>query len=573
MFLLQKIVLSIRLAISKYTIDAKEIDLLLVGRPWLSADDFNIPLDKVTEVLDSNNEQEVFIESNEINLTKKIKNLTDYEYKDVIMDNYGKPLLDINNNLIGYLNPDTLECVSVKIFYNENNLLSNKVEVREYDFNELSFKNDVLVSWIDTRTDNGFIREYNNKRYYYNKNNKLINFESTFNCTSFPKENKDINLNEKIATIDFETYGDSNYGLGLHQVYAAGFAIKSNTELHYIEPLENSSQFINRFFYNILMNYDLDGYTIYAHNLGRFDSIFIIKSLVLNKDINIKPVWKDNSILSLTIEHLNTKIILLDSLQLIPDKLENILNSFNSKFKKGNFPHNFVNKKNLFYKGIKPSKDFYNNISELEYSEIPENNWNLKKETLSYLKSDVEGLLDVAIKFNRVIFKKYNLNMTKFKTLPSLALAVYRSSYLPENIRSELKILKGEIEREIRTSYFGGNVEIFMNETSNSYLYDLNSQYSKAMLNDMPVGNPILSLETNLNSIFGFTQGEITCPNENTLQVPFIQYRDPITNMVSCPRGKFTRLIFSEEIKYALKYGYSIKINYSYQFKRGKTYS
>lgn len=86
----------------------------------------------------------------------------------------------------------------------------------------------------------------------------------------------------------------------------------------------------------------------------------------------------------------------------------------------------------------------------------------------------------------------------------------------------------------------------------------------------MPVGDPILSLENNLDNIFGFVYGEITAPNENILQVPFIQYRDPYNNTVSCPRGKFKRLIFSQEIKYALKYGYSIDIEYCYKFKRGK---
>lgn len=54
------------------------------------------------------------------------------------------------------------------------------------------------------------------------------------------------------------------------------------------------------------MNPKLDGYTFYAHNLGRFDAIFIIKSLVTNKNIKLSPVWKDNSIVSLVI-NLNKK--------------------------------------------------------------------------------------------------------------------------------------------------------------------------------------------------------------------------------------------------------------------------
>jgi hypothetical protein len=250
--------------------------------------------------------------------------------------------------------------------------------------------------------------------------------------------------------------------------------------------------------------------------------------------------------------------------------LDSILKSYQCKIKKGYFPYSFVNKNNLNYIGDKPSKDFYNNISELEYNKIKKNNWNLKKETLDYLKSDVEGLLEVLTKFSLNIFSKYQLNITKFKTLPSLVLAVYRSSYIPSHLVKDLKMVKGEVEREIRTSYFGGNVDVFINSISNGYLYDVNSQYSTAMLNDMPIGEPVLSLETNLNLIFGFVYGEITCPDEHSLQVPFIQYKDPFGRMNECPRGKFKRLIFSEEIKYALKFGYTINIEYCYQFKRGK---
>ena len=99
----------------------------------------------------------------------------------------------------------------------------------------------------------------------------------------------------------------------------------------------------------------------------------------------------------------------------------------------------------------------------------------------------------------------------------------------------------------------------------------MNSQYAKAMLNDMPIGNPILSLEKDLDKIFGFVYGEITPPGKNNLRVPFIQYRDPSTNLVYCPNNNsFSRLIFYQEIKYALKYGYKFKVEYSYVFDRGK---
>ena len=481
------------------------------------------------------------------------------------------PFFYSNKNLIGYKLNET-EGASINTYYNNENLFCNKVSIKEYDKDKLSFKYsyDDLTFWVDVRTDSGFIREYNKKKYFYDNNNNLINVEVNYNCTKFPIYRKDSNLNKKIGTIDFETYGQHD-GIGFHHVYAGGWAIEGKTKLFYIRKNESDEAFINRIFTTIFMDNSLNDYTFYAHNLGRFYSIFILRSLITNKKINITPLWKDNTILSLKLELNKFKITLLDSLQLIPGSLENILNSFDCSIQKGNFPYKFVNKNNLNYIGDKPDKKFYNkNISDFEYSNIPNNNWDLKKETLNYLKSDIEGLLEVIIKFRDNIYNRYQLNITKFKTLPSLVMSVYCSSYLPDNLKSDLKMVKGELEKEIRTAYFGGNVDVYINKIFYAYHYDINSQYPKAMLNDMPMGDPVLSLETDLNKIFGFVYGEITCPNENILQVPFIQYRDSNKKTVVCPRGKFKRLIFSEEIKYAIKYGYTINIEYCYQFKRVK---
>lgn len=138
------------------------------------------------------------------------------------------------------------------------------------------------------------------------------------------------------------------------------------------------------------MNPELNGYTFYAHNLGRFYSIFILKSLISDNDIELTPTWKENTILSLTLEYGDFKFTLLDSLQLIPGSLDSILKSFNCNIQKGYFPYSFVNENNLYYIGDKPSIKFFNNIQELKYNAMPIDNWSLKKETLKYLKSDIE---------------------------------------------------------------------------------------------------------------------------------------------------------------------------------------
>ena len=561
--------------IDEYSLKDADLELYIMGRPWLSVDEFDIDRfidrknlsDKFNEVLEK--KLSVYTKTLEaIDSSDKISNLKNYPYKNIPMDNYGVPLLDKNSNLIGY-QIEGNKCASIKIYYNDNNLLCHKVSIREFDKINLKFKSVTLKSWVDTKLESGFVREYAKNKYYYDINNNLINVETIYNYSSFPLVKKVLHFDPKIGTIDFETYG-SNLGLGYHKVYAGGWATKDQTQLFYKTSRESSDHLVNRIFKSIFMNPSLDGYTFYAHNLGRFDSIFILKSLMLENDIEITPTWKDNTVISLILEYGEFKIKLLDSLQLIPGSLDNILKSFQCDIKKGYFPYSFVNENNLYYIGDKPSIKFFNNISEINYNSIPENNWNLKKETLSYLKADIEGLLEALIKFNNNIFNKYQLNITKFKTLPGLAFAAYRSSYLPESLRSELKIIKGDLEQKIRTSYFGGNVDVFINEISEGYFYDLNSQYPAAMLQDMPIGDPILSIEKNLDRIFGFVYGKITAPNSDTLRVPFIQYKNPSDRTTVCPRGIFKRLIFSEEIKYALKYGYTMEVEYCYQFKRGK---
>jgi len=556
-----------------YRVFGLDVSFFILSRPWLNADDFNIKLTDVTKKLDKQLEIETYgnsitvLVNNKI-FSDKVLKLQRYLYDDIFMDNYGDPILDKNKNLIGYKINENKH-ITIETFYNDENLLCNKIIIKEFNNKSLSFIGEPIDSWVDIRTESGFIREYNNRKYYYDKFNCITNVGINFSCPQFPLHKKDLNKKDKIGTLDFETYG-TNLGMGHHQVYAAGFSIKGKTELKYIEPGETSENFINRFFYYILNNNKLDGYTIYAHNLGRFDSLFIIKALLLNKDVELIPIWKDNAILSLTLKHNDTKLMLLDSLQLIPGSLNELLESFNCKNKKGIFPYKAVNKKTLFFKGDKPSINLYENISSREYQAIPNTDWNLKDETLNYLKSDVEGLLEVVTKFKENIFNKYQLNIINYKTLPSLALAVYTSSYIPSSLVPDFKMVKGDLEQEIRSSYFGGNVDVFINEIDKGYYYDMNSQYPTAMLNDMPVGEPVLSLENDLNKIFGFVYGEIISPDESILQVPFIQYKDPIWKLNNCPRGKFKRLIFSEEIKYALKFGYRINIDYCYQFKRGK---
>ena len=96
-------------------------------------------------------------------------------------------------------------------------------------------------------------------------------------------------------------------------------------------------------------------------------------------------------------------------------------------------------------------------------------------------------------------------------------------------------MIKGQVEDDIRMSYFGGNVDVYVNEINEGFLYDMNSQYPNAMLNDKPVGNPVYSTDKFLDKNIWFVYGKVTAPSEDVLRVPFIQNKDPKTNKVSCP--------------------------------------
>ena len=121
----------------------------------------------------------------------------------------------------------------------------------------------------------------------------------------------------------------------------------------YIDVNESSDNVVQRIIDGIFKHKELDGYTFFAHNLGRFDSLFLIKAAASMADIKVNAVWKENTIISISIKNtkLNRKIKILDSIQFIAGSLRNVLMTFNCEIKKDYFPYRFVHQNNLFYIG------------------------------------------------------------------------------------------------------------------------------------------------------------------------------------------------------------------------------
>jgi hypothetical protein len=377
--------------------------------------------------------------------------------------------------------------------------------------------------------------------------------------------------------------------------------------------------------FDSIFDSDYSNYTFYAHNLGGFDYIFILSALsYYNDEYKLEPIIKEegNILVSLKIskkvevkqaprlpkavrsrgainkkqtnkvinkrnvavksqkaESLPSKkyviktIKILDSNQVVPGKLRDLVKEFKCKVLKSYFPYKFININRLNYKGNVPSKEYFLDSMNLEeYNSFKKSfqdkgAYDIKNEAINYLKNDLYSLLELVTNYSKIIFKNFAINITKNKTLSGIALKIYLSSFY--NSKYKLKVIKGGIEKEIRQAYFGGLVLTKENykHSTKAYMYDVNSHYPFAMLQDMPVGNPVLSTSNDLNSYFGFVYAEIIPPKD--LNIYFIPKRDEFGKIIT-PNYRFKGLYFSELLKESMKYGYIINVIWGYKFERGK---
>lgn len=107
-------------------------------------------------------------------------------------------------------------------------------------------------------------------------------------------------------------------------------------------------------------------HTVYIHNLGGFDSIYILESLC-----NIstpKCLFKDNKLISinatLDIGDLKVKnkikLKFKDSLTLLPISLDRLIKELSIPTPKLHFPYKFPNRNNLNYVGAFPDYIYFN---------------------------------------------------------------------------------------------------------------------------------------------------------------------------------------------------------------------
>jgi hypothetical protein len=391
--------------------------------------------------------------------------------------------------------------------------------------------------------------------------------------------------------LDVETIKQSNGKL-------APYLICAYNGTDYITSYDSNQKSLFTTFFDKLLSQINPGSTaiIYAHNLSGFDGIFLMKHLLsVGK---VEPLLFHGKLMSIKViisgnnKTYNKTIEFKDSYLLLPLSLRKLCLAFKVDLVKGYFPFNLTN---IYYTGVFPKFEHWTDISLSEYTELSKTNkgkfWSFQQEAIKYCKLDCKCLYEVLIKFNKLIFNEFKVNIHKSPSLPALAMRIYKTQFMPLN--SIYQIL-GKPEQAIRNSYSGarsaGAVDVYIphnritpfignieSKFKQLFYYDVNSLYPTIMAKHlMPIGRPIY-FEGDIRNIdpdaYGFFYCKITSPEY--LEHPILQRRIKTSEGIRtiAGLGTWSDWISSIEMDNAIKLGYTFEILKGYQFETGDLFS
>lgn len=280
--------------------------------------------------------------------------------------------------------------------------------------------------------------------------------------------------------------------------------------------------------------------TVFVHNLGSFDGIFLYKALLKTFDKNYVSSIIDpkNNFISITYNDGLRNITWKDSYRIFPVSLVDLCKVFSVEGKIG-----------------KCNPEF-NNISIFEQPE-------LLSVFLKYAKQDSKCLYDALKNAQEIYYTQHQVDITTVFSTSTLSLKIFRKSFLKTNI----PIMTKSEDAFVRKSYYGGATDVYKAYGEKLHYYDVNSLYPFAMLNPMPV-NRIKIHKTvekeELEKFFGFIECIVECPDN--IKLPFLPYKHKGKSIF--PKGKWKGTYFSEEIKLAIKHGYKVHLLKGYEYSQ-----
>ncbi|XP_074362916.1 DNA polymerase-like [Apium graveolens] len=299
--------------------------------------------------------------------------------------------------------------------------------------------------------------------------------------------------------------------------------------------------------------------SIYFHNLSRFDGIILLKHLLNHHPYYVcKPPIRNHQIYEIKVYNkmqnmvdekmVAKKGVLLftfkDSLNLLPGKQATLAQ---------NLCPDLGDKYVINHEQLKTVEDIF--LRE--------------KELLEYLKQDVLLLGGVMKKAQEIIFNLYNVNINTVLTVSSLAMRIFRIKYYDAS-SFPIHIPNVNEDNFIKRGYYGGHVDVYKSYGEKLFYYDVNSLYPYVMQKEpMPAGKPVWNIDLknkDLGTLYGFIEAYVECPD--SLNKPFLPYRDLETGSLLFPTGHFVGVYYSEELKYARTLGYKVYPLRGYLFKK-----
>jgi len=590
---IQKLLININRSIKEFVAEysVEHVDLLQILYVTIS----DVPKLKLKNINDVKlNKEFMSVKDGRFNFNSRLLPLS------VNMNHYGKILFgEDRSTFLNIINKEKnvllhkekyVKDIDSMFLYNNQYIILNKklsdiiISREVYDADTGKYKD----TFIDTILNNKVFYRNKGKVIVYISEDKVIHINATKDLAIIkysPKAYSQL-ANYRIGTIDLEAYDDTD---GYSKVYALGFVVSGeNPYTYYIDEFHNSDKLFLKCFDDILVN-KYNEYIFYIHNFKGYDSVFILNILKranIDKGFEyykLEPLYRDNKIFRLDIkvrkelgdrkqhiigarkEPTFNKITIIDSYSLLNDNLFDLSRSFDIDITKGYFPHKFVNKNTFNYIGNTPSINYWDKISIEDYNMSVSKVWSLKDECLKYLNKDLVSLLNIMETFNRYIFRTYDIQMTESSTISRLALNIFLKYYLKG---SQLPVIKSNMYKDIKEGYFGGVTEVYKPYGKNLYYYDVNSLYPFSSINYIP-GKVCMYVEDFtskgliLDKLFGFFYCEIETNNGYIGLLP-VRGNDG----VSMPIGKWSGWYFSEEIKFAEKQGYNIKVFKGYNFDK-----
>lgn len=344
----------------------------------------------------------------------------------------------------------------------------------------------------------------------------------------------------KLCTLDTETRG--LFG----EVFRIGFFDGSKY------TVSNTWAPIKQHLDELTPDYDVH---VYIHNLD-FDLAKLGKELLPDVDLE-NSIFINNNVAVFT----SGRVVLHDSLKLLPSSLEKICKDFHLEesgkvdlsdhlkqsgyaiYKKGSFDKD-ASLENYFMT-VDPSEPMLNHYLEYDCRSL---------HTVIKTVKDISGLCWE--------------DFVSCPTTASLSMKVYKEQFREDYDTACSGIWRGEwgqfCESFVRQGYYGGRVEVFLPHLENGYHYDVNSLYPYVMkVNEFPVGYYKLFEGKKAEYCYrywkqsgtgaGMMWAKIYVPEH--LNIPPLPYRDKKMKKLIFPVGHLDGVWTFHEIDNALRYG------------------